>query len=209
MKACPRRPGRSTATSHVNQTILACVEVKPAYASDICVVARWVAVFRESAITAESNKCQSHKYMRIGNAHLSGQRPVYMRLIMSCKFLILVFMCHYVPWIVQLFEGPVVGSVSQNYMHKCSILSHDAYHHRNDRQLTCVCNRRPPGASKQHKSVSRVVLWHDAAPEVLHPELTRLKRSSGPTGVTPVEGRAKEGPTRASAAAMASIVTAL
>lgn len=136
-------------------------------------------------------------------------KDLYICLIMSCKFLRLVFVRNYVPWMVQLFEGPVVGFVSQNYTTQCLSIFHNVRPQINDRQLTCVCNKRPPGASKQHKSVSRVVLWHEAEPEVLHPELTRLKRSSGPTEVTPVGGSAKEELARTSTAATANMIAKL
>lgn len=80
------------------------------------------------------------------------------------------------PWIVQLSEGPVEGSVSQNcvwsnkpYTSKpfTAQSSFDIY----EKSLT-------PGASKQH--VPSALLEHDSAPLVLHPELTLLKRSMGP-----------------------------
>ena len=45
---------------------------------------------------------------------------------------------------------------------------------------------RTPGVSKQHVSVSLVVLWHEAAPVVEHPELMRLsKRFMESTGDEP------------------------
>lgn len=53
---------------------------------------------------------------------------------------------------VQLLVGPVEGLVSQN----------------------CVCNKSPPGASKQHKFETTEVLWQDAGPVVEHPEETDL-----------------------------------
>ena len=56
-----------------------------------------------------------------------------------------------------------------------------------DSVITCVCNSKPcktqsttsttsqkkihtPGASKQHKSETTEVLWHDAGPVVAHPD---------------------------------------
>lgn len=46
-----------------------------------------------------------------------------------------------------------------------------------DVSINHLCRiQHTPGDSKQHKSVWRVVLWHDAWPDVPHPELMRFVR---------------------------------
>ena len=54
----------------------------------------------------------------------------------------------------------------------------------------CVWSRSPL-ASKQHVSLTDVVFLQDWVPEVLHPELSRLKRFIGSYGVK--AGNAMEG----------------
>ena len=105
---------------------------------------------------------------------------------------------HDAPWIVQEFDGPVEGSVSQNWVWRSKPCKKHAYgqfpaRHHYSRAASAV---RTPGDSKQHRSVSFVVLWHDAGPLVEQPELIRLKRSIGPKGVKG-EGPATAVPARA------------
>lgn len=61
--------------------------------------------------------------------------------------------------------------------------------------LTCTIDNRPPD-SKQQVFETVVVLWHDAVPVVLHPELIRLNRLWLSTG-EPSNGEAAAAATRA------------
>ena len=86
---------------------------------------------------------------------------------------------------VQLSVGPVEGFVSQNYRSGQNLLlgidkgTDDMPVFAEEDPKLCMSafvhlihgNQLTPGASKQHKSVSLVVLWHEAGPEVLQPEL--------------------------------------
>lgn len=90
-----------------------------------------------------------------------------------------------VPWMVHELDGPVEGLVSQNCVWRSK--PYDAQQRTQSISLpvahTMVGNGRirTPGDSKQHRSFSVVVLWHDAGPLVEQPELIRLKRSNGLT----------------------------
>lgn len=69
---------------------------------------------------------------------------------------------------------------------------------------------RTPGDSKQHRFVCLVVLWHDAAPDVLQPELScalRAKRSAASSaGETRAEARAGAARAPSARAAASSII---
>lgn len=99
---------------------------------------------------------------------------------------------------VHELDGPVEGLVSQNCVWRSKPC--DAQRTINLPPIAAIPyyhqqGIRTPGDSKQHRSFSVVVLWHDAGPLVEQPELIRLKRSSGLTETG--EGLAAAEPARA------------